>query len=447
MKKFTLIILLIAFCILNSSAQTPQHYYHTPANVGVNNIFFNDGICQKFIFIYTQAELAAMTASVTGAFTFDSVYFRSNTAASMTITNLEIIIGHSTLPVPVANFAANFNLGAPQLVFNVASYNYTTLPGTWNVPADQWSGIPIIPFAYNGTDNLTVQIRYSTCTYPDPFYAYNGGAPIVQYAASNLDTVASATTARPMFGFSAGAAFPVSNFTTTSTSICPGTCIDFTDLSLNNPVSWQWYLPGGVPSLVTDSNPQNICYENQGTYDVSLITFNAAGSDTLVISNYITVFPLPQTPTIIQSGDTLISSQGFAVYQWFFGSDSIVSATNYFYVATQSGNYNLAVTDSNGCTVGAGILNVIASSPTTALPEGEGVCVFPNPLKDFIAIKNIPADEKYLLEIFNAHGETLQRVTLSGVETQTVHIKLSPGIYFLKLTGWRNTFSEKLIIQ
>ena len=61
------------------------------------------------------------------------------------------------------------------------------------------------------------------------------------------------------------------------------------DLSSNNPYSWTWLFPGASPSFSTDQNPENIVYDYQGVYDVTLIAENSAGIDTLVKVNYINV--------------------------------------------------------------------------------------------------------------------------------------------------------------
>src|ERR1044071_1002991 len=47
-----------------------------------------------------------------------------------------------------------------------------------------------------------------------------------------------------------------------ATTFCEesGKCLDFFDVSSNNPTSWQWSFPGAVPSSSTAQNPVHICY-------------------------------------------------------------------------------------------------------------------------------------------------------------------------------------------
>jgi len=92
--------------------------------------------------------------------------------------------------------------------------------------------------------------------------------------------------------------------------------------------------PGGNPASSTLQNPMNICYDLPGTYDVTLITTSANGTDTLTFTNYITVYPTPPFPTITQAGYTLTSSPSNS-YQWQFNSVDIPEATNQSYDVMQ----------------------------------------------------------------------------------------------------------------
>src|SRR5213079_1157381 len=121
-------------------------------------------------------------------------------------------------------------------------------------------------------------------------------------------------------------------------------------------------------------------YANPGTYNVQLIASNSNGSDTLLLTNYITVYPSPPAQSITQNGDTLFAIAGSASYQWYFNANIINGATNYFYVATQSGDYNVVATDVNGCEVEAVINNVAAGlNAPLSFGDGSGVKLYPNP--------------------------------------------------------------------
>src|SRR6185295_8944256 len=165
-------------------------------------------------------------------------------------------------------------------------------------------------------------------------------------------------------------------FSTPDNHICPGTCTDFTNLS-QNAVTYQWTFTGATPATSTDTDPSTVCYNTPGSYSVQLIATNAITSDTLTLNNFITVYPYPPAQGILQSGDTLFANQGSVSYQWYFSGALIPGATDYFYVATQSGDYNVVCTDGNGCEVEAVIFDVI-SKVQSLVEQGNPIRVFPN---------------------------------------------------------------------
>ncbi|MES2286217.1 MAG: CehA/McbA family metallohydrolase [Bacteroidota bacterium] len=80
---------------------------------------------------------------------------------------------------------------------------------------------------------------------------------------------------------------PIVNFTPSSTSICAGQQITFTDNSTNAPTDWNWSLPGAMPNI---SNNQSMVatFPAAGTYTVSLTASNSFGASA-VITETITV--------------------------------------------------------------------------------------------------------------------------------------------------------------
>jgi PKD repeat protein len=81
---------------------------------------------------------------------------------------------------------------------------------------------------------------------------------------------------------------PVADFTGTPTNLQEGQSVSFTDLSLNNPASWEWTFNGGTPATSSQQNPV-VTYSTAGIYDVTLTVTNVSGSSTLTRTAYITV--------------------------------------------------------------------------------------------------------------------------------------------------------------
>jgi len=225
--------------------------------------------------------------------------------------------------------------------------------------------------------------------------------------------------------------------------ICPGTCTDFTNLSLNASV-YVWSFSGGNPSTSTDINPSGICYNNPGSYDVQLIASDGLNYDTLLLQNYITVFPYPPPQGIMQSGDTLFANQGSVSYQWYYAGGLIAGATNYYYVAPQSGDYNVVCTDANGCEVEAVINDVIAGL-TPALSFGEGVVVFPNPVGETLSVIGYTGTADEIL-IYNVLGEVVFKSANNPLLTIDCHL-FPAGVYWLSVTEKEKTMQVKFLKQ
>ncbi len=218
--------------------------------------------------------------------------------------------------------------------------------------------------------------------------------------------------------------------------ICPGTCTNFTNLSVNA-TSYQWTFAGATPSVSTDANPTNVCYNTPGNYAVTLIASNATASDTLTLNNYITVYPYPAPQGIAQSGDTLIANQGAVSYQWYHGGNLIPGATDYFYVATESGDYNVVATDANNCEVEAAIFDVVAGVSSTVY--GLQFTVYPNPVGDKLEIRSWNLEAAASISIYNLLGEKVmafKRQAKSQNQPAPINVSQLPsGSYLLEVSS------------
>jgi len=243
---------------------------------------------------------------------------------------------------------------------------------------------------------------------------------------------------------------PSPGFSVTNTSICEKFCTSFTDQSTNNPTLWQWFFPGGNPSSSTDQNPSAICYTIPGTYDVTLITTNANGNDTLTLYNYITVYPTPPFPTITQVGYTLTSSPASS-YQWQFNTVDIPGATSQSYTILQSGYYTVIVGDSNSC-FNAASKYVLISGIQDVMGDA-GISIYPNPSSGnfMVEFSYAEASENRSVEIkvVNTLGQKvfscLQKINGREWKKEIDLGDVARGIYFIEIkTGNDNTFSAPM---
>ncbi|MDX2001634.1 MAG: PKD domain-containing protein [Chitinophagales bacterium] len=97
-------------------------------------------------------------------------------------------------------------------------------------------------------------------------------------------------------GCSSGApTAPVADFTSSTTTTCPGGSVQFTDASSGSPTSWSWSFQGGTPSTSSQQNP-TITYNTPGTYNVTLTVSNSNGSDAETKTGYIVVSSISNLP-------------------------------------------------------------------------------------------------------------------------------------------------------
>ncbi len=240
-----------------------------------------------------------------------------------------------------------------------------------------------------------------------------------------------------------------SSFAASDSVVCEKFCTSFFDSSNNNPTSWEWQFPGGNPSSSTDQNPASICYATPGTYDVTLITTNANGSDTLTLPDYITVNPTPPFPAITQVGYTLTSSPASS-YQWQLNAADIPGATNQSYTVLQSGTYTVVIGDSNGC-VNSASKDVLITGIDVVNGDA-GITIYPNPSSGSITIEfsgaTVTGDAS--IEVRNAIGQQVYSIEEKNVNRKfkkEIDLnKFSTGVYIIKLKTSDKFFQQKILI-
>lgn len=217
---------------------------------------------------------------------------------------------------------------------------------------------------------------------------------------------------------------PVAAFSVSDSTICAGSCVDFTDDSSNDPTSWFWIFSGSTTSFSTLEDPPAICYNTPGIYDVTLIVENGSGSDTLTVST-ITVYAIPATPVITASADTLFATTGFDSYEWVLDGTLITGATSDTLITTSNGYYTVSVTDSNGC-----IAQSSAFLVNTAIEDigAQSIKLYPNPATEKVFIETELSLEKIL--VYDNVGRNIFESENHG---QTIDVSVFPeGQYFIR---------------
>ncbi|MBU3658858.1 MAG: T9SS type B sorting domain-containing protein [Flavobacteriales bacterium] len=84
---------------------------------------------------------------------------------------------------------------------------------------------------------------------------------------------------------------PTANFTVSDDLLCAGDCISITNNSSSNTLAYEWTFTGALPSTYSGQNPGLVCFNNAGTFTISLTVTNTFGSNTA--TQTITVGQIP----------------------------------------------------------------------------------------------------------------------------------------------------------
>jgi gliding motility-associated-like protein len=145
----------------------------------------------------------------------------------------------------------------------------------------------------------------------------------------------------------------------------PGGCaplvVQFQDQSSGNPNSWQWDLGNGTISLF--QHPSTV-YFLPGTYPVKLVIRNAAGADSIIQQQFITVYTNPTAsflasdsigcfPLKVQFTDKSIApGANIRSWHWDFGDGHTSTQASPQHTYLNAGNHTvtLKITTDKGCT-------------------------------------------------------------------------------------------------
>lgn len=254
----------------------------------------------------STAQNPSVQYDVAGNYTVELT--ATNDGGSDTETKVDYI---TVMPVPVAEFTADVTT-----IDEGQSVNFSDL----STDATSWS------WTFNGGTP-------SSSTAQNPTVTYNtAGTYTVELTATNA--VGSDTETKTAYiTVNDVVIIPVADFSADATSITEGGTVNFTDLSSNDPTNWSWTFAGGTPGTSTSQNP-SVTYSTAGTYDVTLVATNSAGSDTETKTGYITVTAAPTTVTLSFSN----FDSGWGIWQDGGGDCRRYNGSSYAWSGTRAAN-------------------------------------------------------------------------------------------------------------
>ncbi len=179
-------------------------------------------------------------------------------------------------------------------------------------------------------------------------------------------------------------------------------------------------LPCGESYTLNDS-----VYTATGTY--TQIFPNISGCDSTVILD-LTILPLDK-PVITTDSFTLGTTGTYDTYQWLLNGEPIAGATDSTYTVTENGDYQVVVTNENGCSETSDVYTVTNYTGIEDIPAlANQIRVYPNPATDIV---HIYSPVKVNVALTDMAGKLIREVE---ADSRSLSLEgLAEGVYLLRI--------------
>lgn len=175
-----------------------------------------------------------------------------------------------------------------------------------------------------------------------------------------------------------------------------------------------------------------------GTYTDTI----SAGACTEIRVTNLVINPLPSVPAITQNGTKLSIDDAYSQYDWYLDGALVDSAGGFALNITNTGDYVVVVTDTNGCTTSSAVYTVT----TIGINESDvfaGFKYYPNPNTGLLYLE---ADRPAEVALLNGLGQVVYITTVTNNTHNIDMAHLSEGIYFLKVRMENRTQVFKVLL-
>jgi hypothetical protein len=341
----------------------------------------------------------------------DSIYYAKNTgdysviSANGACADTSSILVVTVLPQPTVTLTPASNQ-------SICQGDSVKITATTNVSSFQWyDGVNIINAA---TDSIYV--------------AKSSGTYSVKVSDGTCNTLSSSVQVTVN-------AYPTASITPASAqTICQGDSVNLQANSGNN-YTYQWY--NNTTSISNEINA-NLNVKNAGSYTVT-VTNNgcSATSGATVVS----VNPLPSVPTISKNLNILTSSNASG-YQWYLNGAKINGATNKTYSPTQSGKFQVEITDANGCKNISAEFNFLIG--INNIQTDLNVSITPNPGQNSFNLEISQLIGAGKIVVYDMAGKEIMIRNAEAINTFDMTAQAT-GMYIIKVYTRTNTTSLRWI--
>ncbi len=240
---------------------------------------------------------------------------------------------------------------------------------------------------------------------------------------------------------------PTSSFNTSSTTICEGQNINFTNTSVDA-TSVSWSFPGGSPGSSTQNNP-SVIFNNPGTYTVVLTATNTNGTSTSSATITVNAAPNAQVSnvgTICQGSTATIAATGGSSFQWSTGA----SGNSITVSPSATTTYTVTVTGANGCTSTAmSTVNVVNCSSLNDLSNSDALMLYPNPVTNYFTLQlPVAYDNDLTVEILTPFGQSIQSNTWFANQTTMIvnTDNFASGLYLVRISDGKQSVLKRIVV-
>ena len=205
-------------------------------------------------------------------------------------------------------------------------------------------------------------------------------------------------------------------------------------------VTYQWFFNGVA---ITGANGAMYNATEPGDYTCQISIPGSCTVTTIAVT--VTEFPLPD-PVVNFSGSVFYTGTYYIAYQWYKNSVMIPGATSFSTPSTGTGDYKVAVTDTNGCQSfsDAYIYSGPAASGVNNVNKSD-LELFPNPATDELTIQLGDLSTYHMFTVTNNLGQQVMVKKLSAVHTTIDLVQLPAGVYYITFKGDNRSEVRKFV--
>lgn len=233
--------------------------------------------------------------------------------------------------------------------------------------------------------------------------------------------------------------------------ICPAQEVVFsatTAFGGQNP-TYQWTLNGENVGMNSDEFASTSLNEGD-IITCLLVSDTVCANPGAVQSSQITI-SINEVPNVIiaQSIEDLVTTPGYASYQWYLNGEEIDGATGVLFTPEQNGSYSVEVTDENGCTNFTTYNMFDVSLEEINKTEFK---IYPNPTKSSVTVSfESIQDNSVDLIVYDILGNIVIKLNPtinSGANKFEINMQQLPaGIYRAEISANGKVYNQRIVKQ